>query len=182
MEWHDARSHVDEEGLGLSARTSQVDDLRLVAQPNAVLCSELFVRLILSDWSLRPLLDQAKTAAARLVGALVDAADPKEPPFLTLRLRLRSDVLVIEVDHELAGLPAPTPAPGERTGVAPGETGGVTTWCELPLPGGLSAGQVQLPRRGDRRTLVDEPVSGEPVGADPEVLERLLSRLSGWSG
>lgn len=182
MEWHDARSHVDEEGLGLSARTSQVDDLRLVAQPNAMLCSELFVRLILSDWSLRPLLDQAKTAAARLVGALVDAADPKEPPFLTLRLRLQSDVLVIEVDHELTGLPAPTPAPGERTGVVPGATGGVTTWCELPLPGGMSAGQVQLPRRGDRRTLVDEPVSGAPVGADPEVLERLLTRLSGWSG
>ncbi|MEV6910701.1 ATP-binding protein [Amycolatopsis sp. NPDC051071] len=166
----------------MSARTSQVDDLRLVAQPNAVLCSELFVRLILSDWSLRPLLDQAKTAAAKLVGALVDAADPKTPPFLTLRLRLKADVLVIEVDHDLDRLAAPTPAAGERTGVVPCETGGVTTWCELPLPGGLSAGQVQLPRRGDRRTLVDEPVSGAPVGADPEVLERLLSRLSGWSG
>jgi hypothetical protein len=166
----------------LSARTSQVDDLRLVAQPNAVLCTELFVRLILSDWSLRPLLDQAKTAATRLVSTVIDAADPASPPFLTLRLRLRADVLVIEVDHDLPGLAAPTPAPGERTGMAEGEAGGTTTWCELPLPGGLSAGQVQLPRRGDRRTLVDEPVSGGPVGADPEVLERLLTRLSGWSG
>ncbi|NBH09172.1 ATP-binding protein, partial [Amycolatopsis sp. SID8362] len=33
----------------------------------------------------------------------------------------------------------------------------------------------------DRRTLVDEPVSGDPVAADPQVLERLLTRLSGWS-
>lgn len=181
MEWHDARSHVDRKAEGLSARTSQVDDLRLVAQPNAVLCTELFVRLILSDWSLRPLLDQAKTAATRLVSAVVDAADQAAPPFLTVRLRLRADVLVIEIDHDIAGLSAPTPAPGERTGVAPGETGGLTSWCELPLPGGLSAGQVQLPRRGGRRTLVDEPVSGDPVGADPEVLERLLTRLSGWS-
>ncbi len=166
----------------MSARTSQVDDLRLVAQPNAVLCTELFVRLILSDWSLRPLLDPAKTAGSRLVETVIEAANPSSPPFITVRLRLQADVLIIEVDHDLPGLAAPTPEPGEKTGVAPAENGGWTSWCELPLPGGLSAGQVQLPRRGDRRTLVDEPVSGEPVGADPEVLERLLSRLSGWSG
>ncbi|MFE3780782.1 hypothetical protein ACFXPA_21730, partial [Amycolatopsis sp. NPDC059090] len=66
-------------------------------------------------------------------------------------------------------------------GVPPGERGGSTTCCELALPGGISAGQVRLPRRGDRRTLVDEPVSGEPVTADPQVLERLLNRLSTWS-
>jgi len=166
----------------LSARTSQMDDLRLVAQPSAMLCTELFVRLILSDWSLRPLLEQTKAAATRLVGAVIDAADPTSPPFLTLRLRLRAETLVIEVEDDLTDLTPPKAGPGERVGVQPGPEGGRLTWCELPLPGGLTAGQVQLPRRGDRRTLVDEPVTGEPVGADPAVLERLLTRLSGWNG
>lgn len=165
----------------MSARTSQVDDLRLVAQPNAMVCAELFVKLILSDWSLMPMLKQATAAAGRLVGAVVDASDPRTPAFLTLRMQLRGDHLLVEVDHELTAVAAPMAQPGERVGVE--QLGrSRTTWCQLPLPGGMSAGQVRLPRRGDRRTLVDEPVSGDPVAADPAVLERLLTQLSGWSG
>jgi hypothetical protein len=159
-----------------------MDDIRLVAQPSALPVTELFVRLILTDWSLRPMLDEVTAAAKRLVGAVIDAGDPKAPPFVTLRLRLRAEVLVVEVDDDVPGLPAPQARPGERVGVDPAPGGGRTTWCELPLPGGMTARQVRLPRRQDRRTLVDEPVSGEPVAADPEVLERLLTRLSGWSG
>ncbi|WP_275291941.1 ATP-binding protein [Amycolatopsis sp. La24] len=162
----------------MSTRTTQVDDLRLVAQPSAVPCTELFVRLILTDWSLMPMLDQVTNAAVRLVGDVVDQSSPSAPAFVTVRLQLRGDRLVIEVDDDLV---APTPPRDERIGVRPGERGGRTTWCELALPDGISAGQVRLPRRGDRRTLVDEPVSGEPVTADPQVLERLLNRLSTWS-
>jgi hypothetical protein len=151
----------------LSAHTSQMDDIRLVAQPSALPVTELFVRLILTDWSLLPMLEQVTGTAKRLVQAVIDASDPKAPAFVTLRLRLRAEVLSVEVD--------------ERMGVSPADGGGRTTWCELPLPGGMTARQVRLPRRQDRRTLVDEPVSGEPVAADPQVLERLLTRLSGWS-
>ncbi|WP_116199166.1 ATP-binding protein [Amycolatopsis circi] len=162
----------------MSTRTTQVDDLRLVAQPSAVPCTELFVRLILTDWSLMPMLDQVTNAAVRLVGDVVDQSSPSAPAFVTVRLQLSGDRLVVEVDDDLV---APAPPRDERIGVRHGDRGGRTTWCELPLPGGISAGQVRLPRRGDRRTLVDEPVSGEPVTADPQVLERLLNRLSTWS-
>jgi hypothetical protein len=167
----------------LSAHTSQMDDIRLVAQPSALPVTELFVRLILTDWSLLPMLEQATATARRLVETVIDAGDPRSPAFVTLRLRLRADVLVVEVDDDVPGLPEPKVAgPGERVGVTPGVGGARTTWCELELPGGMNAKQVRLPRRQERRTLVDEPVSGDPVTADPEVLERLLTRLSGWSG
>ncbi|WP_033287590.1 hypothetical protein [Amycolatopsis jejuensis] len=162
----------------MSTRTTQVDDLRLVAQPSAVPCTELFVRLILSDWSLLPMLDQVTNAAVRLVGDIVDQSRPAAPAFVTVRLQVRGEMLVVEVEDDL---PAPIPPRDTRIGVRPGPRGGRVTWCELPLPGGMSAGQVRLPRRGDRRTLVDEPVSGDPVTADPQVLERLLNRLSSWS-
>ncbi|MEV5718215.1 ATP-binding protein [Amycolatopsis mediterranei] len=166
----------------MSAHTSQMDDIRLVAQPSALPVTELFVRLILTDWSLLPMVEQVTATARRLVEAVVDASDPKAPAFVTLRLRLRAEVLSIEVDDDIPGRPDPQARPGERLGVEPADGGGRTTWCELPLPGGMTARQVRLPRRQDRRTLVDEPVSGDPVAADPEVLERLLTRLSGWSG
>jgi hypothetical protein len=158
-----------------------MDDIRLVAQPSALPVTELFVRLILTDWSLLPMLEQVTATAKRLVEAVIEAGDPKSPAFVTLRLRLRAEVLAIEVDDDVPGLPAPQAMPGERIGVVPADGGGRTTWCELALPGGINARQVRLPRRQDRRTLVDEPVSGEPVAADPQVLERLLTRLSGWS-
>lgn len=166
----------------MSAHTSQMDDIRLVAQPSALPVTELFVRLILTDWSLLPMLEQVTATAKRLVGAVIDTSDPKAPAFVTLRLRLRAEVLSIEVDDDVPGRPEPQARPGERLGVEPAAGGGRTTWCELALPGGMTARQVRLPRRQDRRTLVDEPVSGDPVAADPEVLERLLTRLSGWSG
>ncbi|GAA1939378.1 ATP-binding protein [Amycolatopsis minnesotensis] len=166
----------------MSAHTTQMDDLRLVAQPSAVPCAELFVRVILADWSLLPMLDQVTSATGRLVGAVVDEGTPSAPAFLTVRLRLREDALVIEVDDDLPDPAPPRSRRGERIGVVPNPAGGRTTWCELPLPGGLNAGEVRLPHRKERRTLVDEPVTGEPVAADPAVLERLLDRMGNWSG
>ncbi|MFF0145926.1 hypothetical protein ATK36_0944 [Amycolatopsis sulphurea] len=163
----------------MSTRTTQVDDLRLVAQPSAVSCTELFVRLLLTDWSLQSVLDEAAATAAHLVGEVVDQSHPARPAFLTVRLQLRGDVLLVEVEDDLLAPRAPR---DERIGVRPGPGGGRVSWCEVSLPGGLTAGEVRLPHRRDRRTLVDEPVSGDPVGADPEVLERLLNRLNGWSG
>ncbi|MEC3982130.1 ATP-binding protein [Amycolatopsis sp. H20-H5] len=165
----------------MTTHTTQVDDLQLVAQPSALPCTELFVRLILMDWSLLPMLAQVTATAGRLVGAVVDASSAAAPAFITVRLRLQGEMLVIEVDDDLPDLAPPRSTPGERTGVDRHAPHGRTTWCELPLPGGLTAGQVRLPRREGRRTLVDEPVSGAPVAADPAVLERLLTRLSGWS-
>jgi hypothetical protein len=159
-----------------------MEDLRLVAEPSARLVTELFVRLMLTDWSLGPVLKQATAVALRFVGAVIDAGDPAAPPFLTVRLVLRDEVLVIEVEDDLAALAAPQAGPGERVGVLPRTGGGRTTWSELPLPAGLNAQQVRLPRRGERRTLVDEPASGEPVAVEPAMLGRLLAGLSGLPG
>lgn len=129
----------------MSARITQVDDLRLVAQPSAVPCTELFVRLLLSDWSLLPMVEQVTATTSRLVGDVVDQSRPASPAFVTVRLQLRGDVLVVEVEDDLPDPRPPRPAPGERMGVEPRGAAGRTTWCELPLPGGLSAGQVRLP-------------------------------------
>ena len=166
----------------MSGRISQMEDLRLVGEPSARLVTELFVQLMVTDWSLRPVLKQATAVALRLVGAVIDAGDPAAPPFLTLRLMLRDELMVIEVEDELPMLAAPQPGPGERVGVRPRAAGGRTTWCELPLPAGLNARQVRLPQRGARRTLVDEPASGEPVAVEPAMLGRLLAGLSGLNG
>ncbi|MFE3780781.1 ATP-binding protein, partial [Amycolatopsis sp. NPDC059090] len=143
----------------MSTRTTQVDDLRLVAQPSAVPCTELFVRLILTDWSLMPMLDQVTNAAVRLVGDVVDQSSPSAPAFVTVRLQLRGDRLVIEVDDDLV---APTPPRDERIGVRPGERGGRTTGWVQALTGGGWGGPVALPRPGAPRTVVDGARVGGP--------------------
>jgi hypothetical protein len=51
----------------------------------------------------------------------------------------------------------------------------------LPLPTGLSAPEVSLPRRGGRRSLVDEQFDGTQGPVEPAVLQRVLSSLTQWS-
>ncbi len=165
----------------MNAKTAQVDDLRLVALPSAVNCADLFVRFSLTEWSLRDLFDEAADAARTLVRAVVDRTDEKDPGFVTVRLRLSGDCLVVEVeDDQLDRIhdEAPTVA-GRSTGAVPLEGRGKLVWCEVPLPDGVTANQVRLPRRDERRTSQVPEAAGESpaTGPDPQFMDRLLTGL-----
>lgn len=166
----------------MTADTAQVDDLTLVALPSAVSCAEMFVRFTLAEWSLHLLRDDAAEAIRQLVAAAVDNDGSPTPGFITVRLRLRGDCLLIEVDDEQSvqrrGV-APAPK-GTRTGVVP-LAKGKRTWCEVPLPSGLTASSVPLPRREPRRSPEAERLAGEPDEFDPQIMQRILFGLGGTS-
>jgi len=168
----------------VNADTAQVDDLRLIALPTAVNCTDIFVRFTLGEWSLRPLADEAANTTIKMVEAAVGAADQKNPGFLTIRLRLRGDVLVVEVEDEIAGArPGPIKElEGKRTGVEPIGNRGNRRWVELELPSGMSAEAVPLPRREKRRSPAAEALGDEPDELDPQVMQRLLTGLNRAGG
>jgi hypothetical protein len=160
--------------------TAQVDDLHLVAMPSAVSCAGLFARFTLGEWHLSPLRSEAEDAVSRLVRAVVDEADQNKPGFITVRLRLAGDCLLIEVQDDLPARPRGTsPAlEGKRSGIVPLEGRGKIAWCELPLPTGMTASGVSLPRRDARRSIVEGQPEGERVEVDPQVVQRILSGLT----
>ncbi|KAA2258029.1 ATP-binding protein [Solihabitans fulvus] len=169
----------------MDSHTAQVDDLRLVALPNAVSCADMFVRFSLAEWSLRLMQDEAIYVTCHLVAAVVDHSDPRAPGFITVRLRLRGDCLVIEVedDHPSPTIPSPV-LNGRRAGVLPVRGRGTLVWCELPLPAHLTAAAVPLPQREPRRSPAAEAerLAGEPTGVDPAIMERILYGLSRPAG
>ncbi|GAA2775648.1 ATP-binding protein [Saccharopolyspora taberi] len=157
----------------MNAPTAQVDDLRLIALPSAVNCTNLFVRFALTEWSLRPLVDEATAVANRMVSAAIDAADQNNPGFITIRLRLTGDSLVIEAEADARG---EAPELGyQRSGVEYLADGRRMSWCQLSLPTGVSANEVPLPRREKKRSYVSEDETAE---VDPEVISRLLTGLN----
>lgn len=170
----------------MNPETTQVDDIRLVALPTAVNCAELFVRFALTEWSLRPLLDEASDVVRELTDAAVEVSDQRRPPFITVRARVHSDRLVIEVESSYPTRP-PTELDGPngwRAGVVPLRGRGQLAWCELPLPGGMDASSVPLPRRHHRRSA--EPVADQPsmepqatADVDENVMRRILFGLGG---
>jgi len=164
----------------LNNQTSQVDDLRLVATPSAVNVAEMFVRFSLMEWSLRPLVPQATQVGRHMVAAVVDNAGPGLAGFLTVRLRLQGDGLVVEVeDEQVATRPVVSPeVAGARIGVVP-TAYGTRMWSELPLPNNMNAKSVPLPRREQRRSPAAEALADEPLGVDPQVMQRILSALGG---
>jgi hypothetical protein len=133
-----------------------MDDLVLVALPTAVTCTELFVQFALSEWSLLEMQGEVKQAARELVNAAVANNDPRAPRFLTIRLSLAGGNLTIEVEDD------------------------DINWRELPLPGGLSAEAVQLPRRSRQRrpAPTESPVNDSPSDVDPDVIARVFAALS----
>ncbi|ALG09021.1 hypothetical protein [Kibdelosporangium phytohabitans] len=164
----------------MNPQTTQVDDLRLVALPTAVNCADMFVRFALTEWSLRQMQDEASGVACEVVRAVVRASDTKVPGFITLRLRLHGDVLVIEVE-DAALLPpvVPDTLADRKAGVMSLQGGGNLIWCEVALPVGMNASAVPLPRRERRKppqsAAAAEP---EPADVDDEFFERLLSKLN----
>ena len=137
----------------MHAQTAQMDDLVLVALPTAVTCTELFVQFALSEWSLLEMQGEVKQVARDMVNAAVAKNDPRAPRFMTVRLSLAGGNLTIEVEDDQIA------------------------WRELPLPGGLSAESVQLPRR-NRRAAAESPLDDAPSDVDPDVIARVFAALS----
>lgn len=166
----------------MSSHTAQVDDIRLVAMPSALSCTTMFVEFSLTEWRLPMLRDTTSEAARALVQNVLDHADGNNPGFVNVRLRLKGDCLVIEVeDDQLAHAHDDAPVvEGRRTGAVPVQGRGKLVWCELPLPPGMSATQVRLPHRGERRNLPPEAASTPSENAqtvDPALADRVLVGL-----
>jgi hypothetical protein len=164
----------------VNPQTTQVDDLRLVALPTAVNCADMFVKFALTEWSLRQLQDEASHVACELVHAVVQQSDSKVPGFITLRLRLHGDALVIEVEDAAPRPPVvPETLEGRKAGVMSLQGGGNLIWCEMGLPTGMNASAVPLPRRERRKPPASAgPAEPESADVDDEFFERLLSKLN----
>jgi hypothetical protein len=160
----------------LDAQTQQVDDLRLVALPSAVNCTDIFVQFTLAEWSLRALLTETSRLARHLVTGSVERTDPDRPGMLTVRLRLTGNDLVIEVESDRSG-PPPAGA-GRRAGVVTLTNGQELAWCTVGLPPGMSAPAVPLPRR-TRRASAAAAEAGPKDEVDDEVMRRILFGLGG---
>ncbi|GAB2970308.1 hypothetical protein LWP59_14820 [Amycolatopsis acidiphila] len=162
-------------------QTTQVDDLRLVALPSAVNCAEMFVRFALAEWSLRELVGEATRITRHLVSSSVEGSKTGAPRFLTVRLRVHGDALVIELDDDLTGEPPELPGAQINAVTLPGARRNV--WSELPLPTGMSAAAVPLPQRSRNRTPPVEHTSEQPrVDADSQILQRVLYGLNRGNG
>ncbi|GHF50965.1 hypothetical protein FHX82_003955 [Amycolatopsis bartoniae] len=162
-------------------QTTQVDDLRLVALPSAVNCADMFVRFALAEWSLRSLIPEASRIVRHLVAASVEASDPGSPRFLTVRLRLHGDALVLELDDDLSGEPPELPGAQINAVKLPGSRRNM--WSELPLPTGMSAAAVPLPQRAPNRTPAVEYQPEQPrMDADSQILQRVLYGLNRGNG
>jgi hypothetical protein len=164
--------------------TTQVDDIRLVALPTAINCAELFVRFALAEWSLKSMIDEAIDVVRELTDAAVEAADQRTPALITVRARLQSERLVLEVE---SGQPTRQPTAlngpnGWRAGIVPLRGTRQVAWCELPLPTGMDASAVPLPRRHHRKP---PEAGGPPVDlsgqsdVDEDVMRRILFGLGG---
>jgi hypothetical protein len=162
----------------MNDRTEQVDDLQLVAMPSAIGCADLFIRFSLAEWSLHEMRDIGAHAARTLATAVVAAADQSTPSMITARVRLTGGDLIFEIESQQ---PVPTPAiPGVmRVGSTQVGPGRYVVWCALPLPAGMSAAAVPLPRRQRRPSQAAQsaPVE-EPSTTDPAVMRRILFGLN----
>ncbi|OLT43103.1 histidine kinase [Saccharomonospora sp. CUA-673] len=165
----------------MSTHTAQVDDIRLVAVPSALNCAAMFAEFSLSEWQLPMLRETTSEAVRTLVQNVLDHAQGRTG-FVSVRLRLKGDCLVIEVeDDQLANAHDDAPViEGRRTGAMPVQGRGKLVWCEIPLPPGMSATQVRLPHRGERRNLPPEAAAAAPEppsNVDPSLADRVLVGL-----
>lgn len=166
-------------------QTAQVDDLRLVALPSAVNCADLFVRFTLVEWHVQSMLHDARDTTKLLVQAVVGDADPRATPsMLMIRLRLTGNSLAIEIvdDRATPRLAVPAQLAGVHGGVTVLAGGRQLMWCELPLPTGMDATVVPLPRRGTTtagapRQDVDINNIDDADDLDPAVMQRILDAL-----
>ena len=165
-------------------QTVQVDDLKLVALPSAVNCADLFVRFTLTEWRVESMVSEVRRTAEALVRMVVGDAKPTSTPTMLLfRLRLSGNSLAVEIedDRPSPALSVPRSLEGPNSGVQLLSTGKQLLWCEVPLPKGMDATVVPLPRRGTTRAAAAAaPPPAEIAAADdlsPDVMERILKSL-----
>jgi hypothetical protein len=169
----------------VNPEATQVDDIKLVALPTAVNCAEMFVRFALTEWSLKVMMDEASDVVRELTAAAVEAVDQRAPTLITVRARVHGDRLVVEVESPRQTRP-PTNLNGPngwRAGVVALRRGQLA-WCELPLPGGMDASAVPLPRRHHRRAPAqqapEQPLQDlrHASDVDEDVMRRILFGLN----
>ena len=162
-------------------QTAQVDDLRLVALPSAVNCAELFVRFTLTEWHVPQMVDDVRETAKKLVQAVISTVDEDaDPTMITVRLRLRGNTVVIEIqdDRSTPKLVVPRSVGNKASGVETLSRGRQLLWCELPLPTGMDATVVPLPRRGTTRAAKPRKSEiDEAVDLNSDVMQRILDGL-----
>jgi hypothetical protein len=165
-------------------QTVQVDDLKLVRLPSAVNCADLFVRFTLVEWRVESMVPDVRRATEALVRSVVGDATPKSTPTMLLfRLRLSGNALAVEIedDRTTPTLRVPRSLTGPNAGVTLLSTGKQLLWCEVPLPQGMDARVVPLPRRGTTKAAAAAaPPPAEIASADnlsPDVMARILDGL-----
>jgi len=170
--------------ISVRDQTVQVDDLKLVALPSAINCADLFVRFTLAEWRVDSMIPDVRRATESLIRAVVGDANAKSTPTMLLfRLRLSGNTLAIEIedDRQLPELKVPRSLSVSNSGVTLLSTGKQLLWTEVPLPRGMDATVVPLPRRGTTRAAAAAaPPPAEIAAADdlsPDVMERILEGL-----
>jgi hypothetical protein len=162
-------------------QTAQVDDLRLVALPSAVNCAELFVRFTLTEWHVPQMVDDVQETARKIVRSIISTVDEDaDPTMITVRLRLRGNTIVVEIqdDRSAPKLVVPRGLGGRSSGIEVLPRGQQLVWCELPLPGGMDATVVPLPRRGTTRAAPRQKSEiDEAVDLNNDVMQRILDGL-----
>ena len=162
-------------------QTAQVDDLRLVALPSALNCAELFVRFTLTEWHVPQIIDDVRETTKRMVQAIIATVDEDaDPTMITVRLRLRGSTMVIEVqdDRPTPRLVVPRSLSSRPSGVETLPRGKQLIWCEVPLPSGMDATVVPLPRRGTTRAAPPRSREiDEAVDLNNDVMQRILDGL-----
>jgi hypothetical protein len=170
--------------ISVRDQTVQVDDLKLVALPSAINCADLFVRFTLVEWRVESMVPEVRRTTEALIKAVVGSPDLKATPTMLLfRLRLSGNSLAIEIedDRRSPALVIPRSLSGPNSGVQQLSSGKQLIWAEVPLPKGMDATVVPLPRRGTTRAAAAAaPPPAEIAAADdlsPDVMERILDGL-----
>src|SRR5581483_1388794 len=89
------------------------------------------------------------------------------------------DWLLVEVEDGEFTTPALPPMLTNRQAAVRRKTGrGNVLWCQMPLPPGLTASSVPLPRRERRRSPAAELLGDEPDDVDPQFMQRVLQGLN----
>ncbi|MCT2585420.1 ATP-binding protein [Actinophytocola gossypii] len=162
-------------------QTVQVDDLRLVALPSAMNCADMFVRFTLTEWRVKSMVTDVTNTAKSLVRAVVGEVDKSAPlAMITVRLRLSGSSLSVEIedDRPTPRLVVPPELSQSSSGVEVLADGRQLIWSDLPLPTGMDATVVPLPRRGTTRAPAIRPAEDENIsGLDDEMMNRILNAL-----
>jgi hypothetical protein len=162
-------------------QTVQVDDLRLVALPSAMNCADLFVRFTLTEWRVKSMIEDVANATRSLVRAVVGKVDKSAPPaMIIVRLRLSGSRMSVEIEDERSSprLAVPPELSQSSSGVELLPGGRQLIWSDLPLPTGMDATVVPLPRRGTTKAAAVRPVEDDKqTDLDDDVMKRILNAL-----